>query len=226
MPKGIFITGTDTGIGKTRFCLGLMAALQRKGWKVCGMKPVASGTDEQLKNQDAEKLRRQASIDLEYQLVNPCVYQPAIAPHIAAELAEKPVNLPLLKDAFNTIKTRSDIVIVEGIGGWRVPLSGELSLCNIVSELQLPVIMVVGLRLGCLNHALLTAEAILNDNIHLLGWAANCIDPEFQYRQHNIAALEHAIAAPLLAQIPYSEELNLDSVIESIKTDKLLNDIS
>jgi len=213
---GIFVTGTDTDVGKTWFCRGLMAALQGQGRTVCGMKPVASGANARLVNEDALQLRRQSSIEFDYQLVNPFVYRPAIAPHIAAELAANPVSLDVLKSAFAAIQSRSDLVIVEGIGGWRVPLSGELFLPDLVRALRLPVIMVVGLRVGCLNHAILTAEAIMRDNINLLGWAANCIDPDFQYLQRNLATLEQAISAPLIAQIPYLTKLNVGTVKEAI----------
>jgi dethiobiotin synthetase len=208
MKRGWFITGTDTGVGKTSVAVGLLAALARRGDRVIGMKPVASGcqaTKAGLRNDDALALLRASSIQAAYAEVNPYAFLPAVAPHLAAEAAGIEVSLEKIYAAFTRLCALADIVVVEGIGGWRVPLSRDLTTVDLAVSLNLPVIMVVGMRLGCLNHALLTAESIRHSGLKFTGWVANRIDPAMELLQENIAALQERIPAPLLGVIPFNK---------------------
>jgi len=201
-----FITGTDTGVGKTLVAAGLMRALHKEGLTVAGMKPVASGafvTNAGLRNADAKMLRDVADIKCNYETVNPYVFEPPIAPHIAAELAGVFVDPERIRQEFQTLVGQSDCVVVEGVGGWLVPLAPHFTLADLVVELDLPVIMVVGMRLGCINHALLTAEAIIQRGLVLSGWVANQIDPHFSCLSENLSALERRIPAPCIGVLPY-----------------------
>ena len=205
----LFITGTDTGVGKTQIALALMAALQARGLRVAGMKPVAAGgivTPAGLRNDDAVRLQRQSSLSLAYELVNPYVFAPPIAPHLAAAAAGVVIDMGHIKRCYAALAAQADALVVEGAGGWRAPLDERRSMADLVTALELPVILVVGLRLGCLNHALLTAEAITRHGIRLAGWVANGIDPGYAYRDENVAYLERHLSAPLLGVIPCHEQ--------------------
>jgi dethiobiotin synthetase len=204
--KGIFVTGTDTDCGKTEVSLGLMAAWQRRGLRTLGMKPVATGCKRGpsgLQNADALRLQAQGSTQAPYGLVNPYAFEPPIAPHIAAGQAGVEIQLGAIAGAYRTLAAESDRVVVEGVGGWRVPLSTSLSVNDLPPALKLPVLMVVGLRLGCLNHALLTAESIRAHGAHLAGWVANRIDPRMQAGDANLATLAALLGAPCVGVIPW-----------------------
>lgn len=204
--RGIFVTGTDTGCGKTEISLGLMAALQAQGQRVAGMKPVASGSDwtsAGLRNEDALRLQAQTGFETPYDLVNPYAFAPPIAPHLAAEEAGVSIDLDRITQAFQGLAAAADRVVVEGVGGWRVPLGPGISVADLPLRLDLPVVLVVGLRLGCLNHALLTAESILASGARLLGWVANQVDPEMERVEANVQSLVHRLPSPLLAQFGY-----------------------
>lgn len=178
--RGYFITGTDTGVGKTAVTLGLMQALQDQGKTVAAMKPVASGcepTAAGLVNADAVQLQQQASIELSYEWVNPYAFKPAIAPHIAAEQAGIYIGIDKIVNIFKVIEDFADCVLVEGVGGWQVPLTENETLADLACALGLEVILVVGIRLGCLNHALLTAQSIMASGCELAGWVANRPSP-------------------------------------------------
>ena len=206
MSGGWFITGTDTGVGKTRVAERLLRALAQQGERAVGMKPVASGcrvTDAGLRSEDAERLLAAGNVPADYPEVNPYAFVPAIAPHLAARGGNVEIGLPRILESFRRLRARADWIVAEGVGGWKVPLAERLMLADVVRAMQLPVIVVVGLRLGCLNHALLTIEAIQRDEIALAGWIANRIDPEMERVEENIAALESRIAAPLLARFPH-----------------------
>jgi dethiobiotin synthetase len=206
MAQGVFITGTDTGCGKTEITLGLMLHLQRAGLTVLGMKPVATGaeqTPQGLRNQDARRIQRQGSLALRYEQVNPFVYSPAIAPHLAAAQAGRPIEVGPILNEYDRLSELADVMVVEGIGGWRVPLGPRLSLPDLVRALDLPVILVVGMKLGCLNHALLSQESIRHAGLELRGWIANQIDPGMQAREENLATLNHWLDAPCLGEVPY-----------------------
>ncbi len=210
--NGVFVTGTDTGIGKTFCSLLLMQALQQRGLRVAGMKPVASGgmyKQQQLVNDDALHLQQQSDLQHPYELVNPYVFEPPIAPHIAARQAGQIIEPKKIQHAFQQLRATTDQVVVEGVGGWRVPLSESLSVSDLPILLDLPVILVVGMKLGCLNHALLTIESIEQHGVKLLGWIANTIDPTFSHHTDNQQTLESRLNAPCLAQIPcYSQSLS------------------
>jgi dethiobiotin synthetase len=207
--RGWFVTGTDTEIGKTRTSCGLLRAFAAAGLRSAGMKPVASGsmrTPDGLRNEDALALQQSASVPLPYELVNPYAFEPPIAPHIAAAEAGVRIELQPILDAFALVSARSEVTIVEGVGGWCVPLSNQLTLPQLARALGLPVIMVVGMRLGCLNHAVLTARAIHEDGLQLAGWVANGIAAEFPRAQENLATLREAITAPLLGEVPHAPD--------------------
>ena len=217
---GYFVTGTDTGIGKTRVTAGLLKAFARAGRKTVGMKPVASGatqTSEGLRNQDALALQAAASEKRPYALINPCCFAPPVAPHIAALEAGVEIELETIRSAYAELCKDADTVLVEGVGGWQVPLSPVLELPDLARELGLPVILVVGMRLGCLNHALLTARALNADGLMLAGWVANEIDSAFERPEANIASLEAELHAPLLARLPFAPQASVDAVAEALK---------
>ncbi len=204
--KGVFVTGTDTDCGKTEIALALMVGLRELGLSALGMKPVASGcerTADGLRNEDARRLRAQGSRDLPYELINPYAFEPPIAPHIAAGQAGVEIELDVIKSGAQRLATEADYLIVEGVGGWRVPLGPSLSVSDLPSTLDLPVILVCGIRLGCINHSLLTAESIKASGARLIGWAANQIDPYMLSCDENLATLAALLAVPCLGVVPW-----------------------
>lgn len=209
MAKGYFITGTDTGVGKTWCSVALMARLQQQGLKVVGMKPVASGCeriDGELRNEDALLLQVQSSLPLDYRRINPYAFAPAIAPHLAAAQLDERIDLDTLLDAYTQLAAEADWVVVEGAGGWHVPLNESDDIAALAQRLALPVVLVVGLRLGCINHALLSAEAIRTSGCALAGWIANHLDTEMALAEENIQAIATRIDAPLLGVMPFCRE--------------------
>lgn len=217
--RGYFITGTDTGVGKTAVTLGLMQALQTAGHSVAAMKPVASGgrsTPAGLRNDDALSLQQQASIRLDYALVNPYCYAPAIAPHLAAEEAGILIEKDKIINNYNEIKGSAGCVLVEGAGGWQVPLNADETLADLARTLDLDVIMVVAIRLGCLNHALLTAESVERQGCRLAGWVANRVAADAGMVDENIRALEARLACPRLGTIPYQRDITAKFVADHL----------
>jgi len=203
----VFVTGTDTGVGKSLVAASLLRTLQAQGLRALGMKPVASGcetTAQGLRSEDAELLRTHGSGAPNYDLVNPYALLEPIAPHLAAAHAGVTIALPPLLDAYAALSAMAQRVIVEGVGGWAVPLSQTLMQADLVRALKLPVILVVGLRLGCLNHALLTARAIERDGCDLIGWIANRIDPAMACVEENLATLRERLTTPCLGVLPYT----------------------
>lgn len=203
--RGVFVTGTDTGVGKTLFSAALLLRLGAAGVRAAACKPVAAGCRREghrLINEDAALLARMAPAGGALELVNPVALEPAIAPHIAAAEAGIELQASVLVDACLEAAAGADYLVVEGAGGWRVPLGAAGSLADIAAGLQFPVILVVGLRLGCLNHALLSAEAIRGDGLVLAGWIANPLRPAMPRLEENIATLAERIDAPLLARLP------------------------
>ena len=202
-----FITGTDTEIGKTYATCALLHAVRSRGLTALGMKPVAAGTQmvgNERMNEDVAALRAASSFDPGLGLLNPWCLASPIAPHIAA--AEEGVRItpgPIF-DALDALRLRADVVLVEGVGGFRVPLAGDYDTAALATELALPVILVVGLRLGCINHALLTVEAIEHRGLELAGWIGNRIDPHMLRAEENIESLRERIAVPLLGVLPWS----------------------
>lgn len=213
MAKAYFITGTDTDVGKTTIAAGLLAAANRRGLSTAAIKPIAAGcerTPDGLRNADALLLQRTMSLSLDYEEVNPVALEPAIAPHLAAQQAGVRIGaMQLAGICRGVLMQRADLTLVEGAGGWRVPLNARELLSELPKLLGLPVIMVVGMRLGCINHALLTAEAIARDGLHLAGWVANSTGPlegagtEMPYLAENIAAIGGYLRAPCLGEVPY-----------------------
>ena len=199
--RSVFITGTDTCIGKTRVSTALLRALVSDGVAGLGMKPVASGclqTDDGLRNDDALALLECGYQPMAYADINPWALSEPIAPHTAAELAGTTITLDRIETAYRRLRADADTVVVEGVGGWAVPLSETVMQAAIPQQLNLPVILVVGLRLGCLNHALLSARAIVDDGCTLLGWIGNRIDPSMAAVDANIATLNQQLPAPCL----------------------------
>jgi len=205
--KGIFVTGTDTSCGKTQIALALIEALRRSGAGVLGMKPVASGcepTPAGLRNQDAQRLQAQGSHRVPYEQVNPYAFEPPIAPHIAADQAGVRIKLEVIAAATEHLAARSDCLVIEGVGGWRVPLGPSLFASDLPLALELPVVLVSGFKLGCINHSLLTVESIRLSGARLAGWIANQIDPEMPARDANLATLTTLIDAPCLGLVPWT----------------------
>ncbi|HVT32465.1 MAG TPA: dethiobiotin synthase [Rhodanobacteraceae bacterium] len=209
--RGVFVTGTDTGIGKTHASVALLRAHRAHGRSASGMKPVASGcraTPEGLRNEDAQALIAASEPAPAYALCNPFAFEPPIAPHIAAVETGVGISLPPIETAFREIASHADRIVVEGVGGWAVPLSDSLMQADLVRALALPVVLVVGLRLGCINHTLLTVRAIEADGCVLAGWIANRIDPAMAFADENLATLRARIAAPLLGELAFGADAN------------------
>ncbi|HST29034.1 MAG TPA: dethiobiotin synthase [Rudaea sp.] len=207
MSRSVFIAGTDTGIGKSVVSATLLAALNASGHRAVGMKPVASGcveTPAGLRNEDAELLIAHSAGAPDNAQVNPFALPEAIAPHLAARHAGVEIRLDPINAAFAALSTNDDFVVVEGVGGWMVPLSDTLMQADLVRALRLPVILVVGLRLGCLNHAQLSARAILDDGCKLAGWIANRVDPQMDCAEENLATLRALLPAPCLGALPHA----------------------
>jgi dethiobiotin synthetase len=204
--RGLFVTGTDTGCGKTEISLGLMQYFQNRGLRVLGMKPVASGSEPSahgLRNQDALRLQAQGSLEQPYNRINPYAFELPVAPHLEATRAGRPIELAAIRAGYLGLAAAAERVIVEGVGGWRVPLGAGFDVAGLARALDLPVVLVVGLRLGCLNHALLSAEAILAAGCTLAGWVANRVDPEMLLPEENLATLAERLPVPCLGQVPW-----------------------
>jgi dethiobiotin synthetase len=203
--KGVFITGTDTGVGKTVVATGLVRGLVAHGLRVAVMKPVASGserTSEGLRNEDALALMAASNVVAPYDRVNPFCFEPAIAPHIAADDLGIPVDLAQIRCNFEHLAHSSDWVVAEGAGGWLAPIGATTSIRDLALTLRLPVLMVVGLRLGCINHALLTKLAIEAQGAQFAGWVANTIEPAMARRAENLETLIRLIGESPLAIVP------------------------
>lgn len=219
-----FIAGTDTGVGKTHVTCALLHALRGQGLNACGMKPVASGcveTAEGLRNEDGLALQAASSTPMPYEWINPIALRAPLSPHLAAAREGVEIRLAPLYEAFGRLRDIHDVVLVEGVGGWLAPLSRGLLASDIARQWQLPVILVVGLRLGCLNHALLSARAIATDGCRLVGWVGNLIDPEMAAVDENLATLRQLLPAPCLGVLPYgvppyavASQLDMGAILE------------
>jgi len=218
MEKGYFITGTDTNVGKTWATIALMRYFKKQGKIVVGMKPVASGCslpctawerqDGRLKNEDALLIQENASIKIDYDLINPYAYELPVSPHIAG--ISNPVNLATIVERFNNLKELAEIVLVEGAGGWYAPLNDCEDISDLAKALALPVIIVVAIRLGCINHAKLTWQAIQHSGIPCAGWIAVCVDPDMLKPDENIRTIKTALKVPLLGVLPYLASADFD----------------
>ncbi len=213
--QNLFITGTDTGVGKTLVTCAMLSKLRQQGLRVQGMKPVASGcrqTPEGLRNEDAEMLIRHSSLELDYATVNPYAYHDAVAPHLLAEEQGETIDFELIRRNFLRIAAQSDCTLVEGVGGWMVPLNATQTVADLAIYLDLPVVLVVGMRLGCINHALLSYQAILDSGLSCVGWVANQIEDGMPRFDENISTIRRYLDVPLLATIPYAEAVTVEHV--------------
>lgn len=215
--KAFFITGTDTNVGKTLIASGLLVAANNMGLTTAALKPVAAGcekTDAGLRNSDALLLQSVITEPMAYEQINPIALEAAIAPHIAAQQEKRVLSADRLAGFCRGSLNQANVTLIEGAGGWRVPLNPSETLADLARILRLPVILVVGVRLGCINHALLTVEAIRNDGLTLAGWVANCVDADMPALQENIQSLAARIPAPCLGVVPWLEpaESNVVSV--------------
>ncbi len=205
--RHFFVTGTDTDVGKTLVACGILKAAEARGLRTLAIKPVAAGaehTAEGLRNQDAVMLMAAMTETLPYHQVNPVLLEPPIAPHIAAEQAGKRITVSQLAGLCRgAMMQAADLVLIEGAGGWRVPLNRHELLSGLAVELQAPVILVVGMKLGCINHALLTADAIRADGLRIAGWVANQIDPQMSCFDENLSSLKAMLGAPCLGVVPF-----------------------
>lgn len=227
MAKKFFIAGTDTDAGKTLVASALLIAANKQGLTTSAIKPIAAGCEETadgLRNSDALSLQEAMSLDLPYEQVNPVALLPAIAPHIAAEQAGKRIRVAQLEGFCRGVfMQRSDLIVVEGAGGWRVPLNSVETLADLAKSLELPIILVVGMRLGCINHCLLTVEAIRRDGLMLAGWVANKIDPEMSCYEENLATLKEMVSAPCIGEIPFLERPSHDLASSYLDISPLLS---
>ena len=201
-----FVVGTDTGVGKTLVAAGLLHALARRHARVVGMKPVAAGAvqvDGTWASEDALALRAASTLTVPPELDNPVLLPDPLSPHLAAARAGRVIDMAALIASYQSLAAQADAVVVEGAGGFLVPLTDEATGADLAVGLQLPLVLVVGLRLGCLNHALLTAEAIAARGLRLAGWVANRIDPRMAAADDNIATLARRLPAPLWAEVPH-----------------------
>lgn len=207
MTKGFFVTGTDTSIGKTTISCALLHAFAAQGKKVAGMKPIAAGS-ENGQWMDVEQLLAASNVNVTRQQINPYAFDPPISPHIAAQQAGTEIDVSVIHRAYLELSELAEIVIVEGAGGFLVPINQHQTGADLARLLNLPVILVVGMRLGCLSHALLTAQAIRAAGLTLAGWVANCIDPQMLVLAENIATLKQRLDCPLLGVVPFGNDMD------------------
>jgi len=220
MSQTYFVTGTDTDVGKTVCCAALLQAANQKGLTTLAYKPIAAGCDASelgLRNEDALILQKNSNINVDYELVNPIAFKQPIAPHIAAELENNPINCHRISAGLKRLQQeQADLLIVEGAGGWHLPINDELLLSQWVSEQKLPIILVVGMKLGCLNHAMLTYQALLNEGLQVVGWIANQLACEMPFYEQNLRWLKQKIAAPLIGELPSLDCPNSDDLAQYI----------
>ncbi|PHM48137.1 dethiobiotin synthase [Xenorhabdus miraniensis] len=227
MTSKYFLTGTDTEVGKTVVSCALLQAANKKGYQTAGYKPVASGsevTTEGIRNGDALALQRNSVVPLTYQEVNPLVFVEPTSPHIVSAELNQPIDFSILSKGLAVLAAKSDWVLIEGAGGWYTPLSENTTFADWVIQENLPVILTVGVKLGCINHAVLTAKAIQHSGLKLAGWVANEIEPAGKRQSAYLETLERMIPAPLLGIIPHLGELiDNNNVGEYINIDVLVN---
>ena len=224
LPRALFITGTDTDCGKTLIASAVIYAYRRLGLRVVGMKPVASGSVKHngvLINHDVESLTRASNVDLPADIVNPYIFEPAISPHFAAAEMGVRIEKERILSAFKVCQEAADIVIVEGAGGWRVPLGDGLDIASLAKTMDLPVLMVTGLRLGCINHTLLTFDDIQAKGCQVAGWVANLVDKNYGFINETIASIQSEAPAALLASVPWLEEPDAEKLAAAIDLTQL-----
>lgn len=222
--RTLFVTGTDTGVGKTLVAAALVRSFRLSGRRVVGLKPVASGctpTADGLRNDDALALMAEASIHAPYAMVNPYAFEPPIAPHLAAATAGVTLSIDRIAAIRDSFESVADEIVVEGAGGWRVPLGADADFADLAVRLNAGVVLVVGLRLGCLNHAALTAESIAARKLPLAGWIANEMEPNVAYLDENVATLHRLLSAPCLGRIPLLAVPTADAAEPYLQSDRL-----
>lgn len=217
LQRAYFVVGTDTGVGKTYIASALVRYFAAQGTQVVGMKPVASGCElgthgaweNQLVNEDMAALYAASNVKADLDLINPYRFAPAIAPHIAAEQAGVNIDIDVIFQRYQTLLNLAELVVVEGAGGFFVPLNDSQTIADLAVKLDAPIILVVGMRLGCINHALLTVEAIRASGLILAGWVANRIDADMPVFEENLASLKQRISAPCLAVVGWQEDIQV-----------------
>jgi dethiobiotin synthetase len=217
---GVFITGTDTGVGKTWIAAGLLLALRRLGVKAAGMKPVASGCEQTelgLRNADALLLAQCSGLDLPYASINPYAFLPPIAPHIAAAEVGVEITWPRIAQARQELAQAADFLVVEGVGGWQVPLGNDWTVADLAQRLGYPVLVVVGMRLGCINHALLTLDAVSQGKAPLMGWIANGIDGAYTRVQETIGTVEKHNKIICLCNMPWFAGFDMERLADRLE---------
>ena len=226
--RTFFVAGTDTDVGKTVVSAGLLEAANLKGLTTVAVKPIAAGceqTEEGLRNGDALALQQAASIKLSYDQVNPIALEPAIAPHIAAQQLGRRLDADRMAAMCRGVMMQpADFMVIEGAGGWRVPLNNRQTMADIPKLLKTPVILVVGMKLGCISHTMLTVEAIIKDGLRLAGWVANRADAEMSCYEENLDTLKSMLAAPLLGEIPHLSDSSAAAVATYIDLDPIVTD--
>lgn len=226
--KAFFITGTDTNVGKTLVAASLLVAAKNNGMTTAALKPVAAGCEKTaagLRNSDALMLQSVITQALPYEQINPIALEAAIAPHIAAQQEKRSLSVDRLAGFCRGVLSSAEFTIVEGAGGWRVPINPRETMADLAKNLQLPVIMVVSIRLGCLNHALLTFEAVVRDGLPVAGWVANCLDADMPALQENIDSLRARLPIPCLATVPFLLEPSptaMASYFDAAELEKIL----
>ena len=220
-----FVTGTDTGSGKTWLTLGLLSAFRKRGYTSLGMKPIASGCrwlDDELVSEDAELIRKYSSSNLPYQLVNPLAFESACSPSLAAQMEKAEVVIEPILNAYKALSEQCDVTVLEGIGGWRVPFSENFGAAELVKAVNADIILVVAIRLGCINHTLLTLEAINSDDAKLACWVAICTEPDFEFFDQTVKFLQESVNFPLLGVIPFLQKLDPSTIGSHLNLDLLL----
>lgn len=217
MSHAYFLTGTDTEIGKTFVTCALLERARQDGLRAVGLKPVAAGTDAAGVNDDVARIRAASTVVLPPEIINPYCFQSAIAPHLAAREERIDIDFGVIRTACNQARQQADLVIVEGVGGFCVPLGVDRNTADLAVDLNLPVILVVGMRLGCLNHTLLTVEAIAARGLLLAGWVANCIDPAMSHLDENLETLQTLLPEPLLGVVPHDPAGGVRSAAAFVK---------
>jgi dethiobiotin synthetase len=222
---GFFVTGTDTGVGKTLVSCALLHAFAASGQRAVGMKPVAAGAQFDngvWRNDDVEQLIAASNVQAPREAVNPYCFEQPIAPHIAASLNNNAIKIRQIRHDYLVLAALAEVVIVEGAGGFLVPLNDHETSADLAQQLGLPVLLVVGMRLGCLNHALLTAEVIRARGLTLAGWIANHIDAQMPHADENVATLSTKLDAPLLGRIAFTQDLNAAAIAAQLNVSALL----
>ena len=228
-PLSVFVTGTDTEIGKTLVSAALLRGFARAGLRTAAMKPIAAGAfevDGVWHNEDADQLDAASSVLLPPEIRTPYLLKAPAAPHIVAAQEHVALDIARIVECHAEAMRRAELVVVEGVGGFRVPLTDALDTADLASALNLPVVLVVGMRLGCISHALLTAEAIAARGLHLAGWVANRVDPDMHFADENIASIRDRLArqyeTPLLGIVPHQSPVSADAAADCLDTSRLL----